>query len=114
MVKKKAFCKDLKVHNEKMHNSNEETYLGDQITHNGKHASTVAKRRARGYVIISDILLILEQLYDSERRIKVGLELRQAWFVNSMLLNVEAWHNVLKKDISTFTNMDKYLVQKKL
>ena len=32
--------------------------------------------------------------------------------VNSMLLNVEAWHNVLKKDLSTFTNMDKYLVQK--
>ena len=81
-----------------MHKSNEETYLGDQINANGKHAGTVAKRRARGYGIISDILLVLEQIYDSERRIKVGLELRQAWFVNSLL----------KKDIS----MDQYLVRK--
>ena len=95
-----------------MHKSNEETYLGDQINANGKHAGTVAKRRARGYGIISDILLVLEQIYDSERRIKVGLELRQAWFVNSMLLNAEAWHNVLKKDINVFTSMDKYLVRK--
>ena len=45
-----------------MHNSNEETYLGDQITANGKHANTIAKRRARGYGIISDILLVLEKI----------------------------------------------------
>ena len=62
--------------------------------------------------LVSDILLILEQIYDSERRVKVGLELRQSWFVNSMLLNAEAWHNLLKKDVNTFTSMDKYLVRK--
>ena len=109
---KSEFCQDLKVHDNTMHNSNEETYLGDQITANGKHASTIAKRRARGYGIISDILLVLEKIYNSERRIRVGLELRQAWFVNSMLLNVEAWHNMLQKDMNIITSMDKYLVRK--
>ena len=85
---KSEFCQDLKVHHTIMHNSNEETYLGDQITANEKHANTISKRRARGYGIISDILLVLEKIYNSERRIRVGLEVRQAWFVNSMLLNV--------------------------
>ena len=95
-----------------MHNSDNKTYLGDQITKDGKHSSTIAKRRARGYGIILDILLILEQIYDSERGVKVGLELRQSWFVNSMLLNVEAWHNLLKKDVHTFTSVNKYTVRK--
>ena len=86
--------------------------MGEQITANGKHASTLAKRRARWYGIISDILLVLEKIYDSERRIRVRLELKQTWFVNSMLLNVGAWHNMLKKDMNTITSKDKYLVRK--
>ena len=32
--KKSSFCQELKVHNDKMHSSNEETYLGDQINAN--------------------------------------------------------------------------------
>ena len=89
-----------------MSDSKEEKYLGDQICSSGKLASTIAKRRAKGYGIISDILLILDQIYDSERRIKVGLELRQAWFVNAMLVNVEVWHNVLKKYIKVVPELN--------
>ena len=86
---------------------------GSSSCSSGKHASTIAKRRAKGYGIISDILLILDQIYDSERRIKIGLELQQAWFVNAMLVNVEVWHNVLKKkDIKVFIKKDNYLVRK--
>ena len=50
---------------------------------------------------------IVEHIKDSKRRIKVGLHLRQAWFIN-----VEAWHNVLKKDTDIFTNLDNYLMKK--
>ena len=54
---------------------------------------------------------ILEHINDSKRRIKVGLHLRQAWFINALLVNVEAWHNVLKKDTDIFTNLDNYLMK---
>ena len=42
----------------------------------------------------------------------MGLLLRQSWFVNAIFVNVEAWHNVLKKDISVFINLDHYLMRK--
>ena len=35
--------------------SEEERYLGDQITKDAKHAKTISKRRAKGFGIIADI-----------------------------------------------------------
>ena len=96
---------------ESMHETEEEKYLGDYINKNAKHATTVSRRRAKGFGIISDIMQILEHINDSKRRIKVGLHLRQAWFINALLVNVEAWHNVLKKDTDIFTNLDNYLMK---
>jgi hypothetical protein len=55
---------------------------------------------------------ILEIIPNSETRIRVGLTLRQVWFVNAMLVNVEAWHNILQKDIEVFKNLDHYLMRK--
>ena len=52
-----------------MHESREEKYLGDQINKSGKHASILYMGRAKGYGIISDILMILEQIFDSKRKI---------------------------------------------
>ena len=91
------FCPELEVHKEIMHETEEEKYLGDYINKNAKHATTVSKRRDKGFGIISDIIQILNHIKDSKRRIRVGLQLIQAWFVNALLVNVEAWHNVLKK-----------------
>jgi hypothetical protein len=95
-----------------MHESNEETYLGDQVNSNAKHASTISKRRAKGFGIISDISQILDVIGDSRKRIEVGLILRKTWFVNALLVNMEAWHNVLKKDTEVFTKLDHYLMKK--
>ena len=108
--KKSLMCPELEVHKETMHETDEDKYLGDHINKNAKHATTVSRRRARGFGIISDIMQIIDHIKDSKRRIKVGLHLRQAWFINSLLVNVEAWHNVLKKDTDIFTNLDNYLM----
>ena len=97
---------------DEMHETTEETYLGDQINSNAKHASTISKRRAKGFGIISDILQILDVIGDNRKRIEVGLILRQAWFINALLVNMEAWHNVLKKDTDIFTKLDHYLMRK--
>ena len=94
-----------------MHETNEEKYLGDFINTNAKHAATVSHRRARGFGILADIIQILNHIRDNKRRIQIGLHLRQAWFVNSVLLNMEVWHNVLKKDTDVFLNLDHYLMR---
>ena len=95
-------CPELKVHSEKMYEVNEEKYLGDFVNTNAKHASTLSHRRARGFGILADITQILNHIKDNKRRTQVGLHFRQAWFVNSMLLNMEVWHNVLKKILMCF------------
>ena len=100
------------VHVEEMHETEEEKYLGDQINKSAKHASTIAKRRGKGFGIISDITQILDVIPDGTRRIRMGLLLREALFVNAMFVNMEAWHNVLQKDTSVFTKLDQYLMRK--
>ena len=84
----------------------------DQINRSAIHASTISKRRAKGFSIVSDIMPILDIIPDSKRRIKMGLLLRQAWFVNAMLVKMEAWHNVLIKDTNVFTKLDHHLMNK--
>ena len=95
-----------------MHNTDEEKYLGDQINKYAKHGSTISKRRARGFGIISDIIQIIDSIPDGRRRVQIGLHLRQSWFINSLFVNIEVWHNVLKKDIDSLVDLDKYLMKK--
>ena len=97
--KKATNCPTLKVHNDNMHQSDEESYLGDQISTSANNVKTISKQRAKGYGIISDIMYVLEAIPNGKKRTKVGLELRQAWFLNSILLNMETWHNLKDNDL---------------
>ena len=54
---------------EDMHEAIEEKYLGDQVNKNAKHASTISKRRAKGFGIISDIIQIINIIPDMKKRI---------------------------------------------
>ena len=67
---KNPMCPELKVHSQKMHDSREEKYLGDYITTNAKHATTISKMRARGFGIISDITQILHHIEKSKKENK--------------------------------------------
>ena len=48
-------------------------------------------------------MYLIEAIPNGKHRTKVGLELRQPWFLNSILLDMESWHNLkdeqLKKQI---------------
>ena len=46
-----------------------------------------------------------------KKRVTVGLHLRKSWFINSLLVNMEAWHNVSKKYIILFIKLDHYLMR---
>ena len=74
--------------------------------------TTISKQRAQGYGIISDIMYILDAIPNGKNRIKVGLQLRQSWFINSFHLNMETCHNAQGSDINVFKNIDQYLLQK--
>ena len=105
-------CAELKVHDKVMQRSNEERYFGDTICKTGKLSATISKRRAKGYSIVSDILGILRDVPCGKRRIELGVQLRNDWLKNSMLLNSKAWHNILKEDLDALIEVDSFLLRK--
>ena len=93
-----------------MQNSIEESYLGGQIHQSATNAKTLSKKRAKGYVILSDIIYIIESILNGKRKIEIGLELGQSWFPNSILLNMETWHNLKDKDLNDLKKLVQYLL----
>ena len=110
--KKLPSCSTLKVHMEDMHNSDQEKYLRDHITSSANNALTILKRKAQGYGIIADIMYLLKAIPNGKHRTKVGFELRQAWFLNSVLLNMESWHNLKDHQLKELKVLDQYLLRK--
>ena len=78
-------CNELNVHEKVMERSSVERYLGDYINQSAKLSSTISHRRAKGYAIVSDILSILRDIPSEKRRVQIGLQLRSAWFISSIL-----------------------------
>ena len=94
-----------------MKNSQEEKYLGDILSSAGNPHLTILDRVSRGRGIISEIISILEEIPTGKRRIQMGMALRQAWFLNSVLINSEVWHNINKSDIEKLTVLDNTLMR---
>ena len=77
-----------------MKESHEETYLGDIISNKGTLEATIKARKLKGYSYISEIRALLSDMPFGHRRVEVGRILRDAMFVNGILCNSEAWHNI--------------------
>ena len=65
--KKSDYCYDLKVQDKDMQNSIKERYLGGQIHQSETNAKTLSKQRAKGYVILSDIIYIIESIPNGKK-----------------------------------------------
>ena len=75
-------CPTLKVHEEVMKDSSSEKYLGNFVLNKGTLDDTIKDRKLKGYSYISEIRALLSDMPFGHRRIKVGLMLRDAMFVN--------------------------------
>ena len=104
-------CPDLKVHQNKMENSKQETYLGDKIDESGKIKPTILSRIAKGYGAITNILAITSEVPLAHWRIQSGLKLRQAMFLNGTLFNSEAWQGISQSEIEMMEKVDEDLLR---
>ena len=71
--------------------SNDQKYLGDIISNNGKNDKNIATRVKKGFGIIKQIISILEELFFGKYYFSVAKILRESLFINSILLNSEVW-----------------------
>ena len=111
MGKSKGSCYNLKVHGEKMHQVESTKYLGDVIHESGKVAANIAERYVKAVASYSVIRAILQDIPLGKHRTEIGLELRQALFVNSVLSNCETWHSIKDTDITRLNMIDHQLLR---
>ena len=89
-----------------MEESQDEKYLGDVISTDGKNIKNVKARISKGKGIISRIMTILEGIPFGHFYFEVALMLRNSLLVSSMLLNTEAWYNLTKPELNLLETID--------
>ena len=72
-------------------------YLGDIISASGARRPCIEDRRNTGWARVSEITAILTAM-PSNRKIQVGLKLREAKLLNGILYSTEAWNNTSDKE----------------
>ena len=69
------------------------------------------ERLSKGYEIVAKIIALLSEIPLGYRRIEIGLELRQAGFLNGILYNSEIGQKLSEKDKMDLMKIDKYLLK---
>ena len=95
----------------KMHQADTTKYLGDTTNKNAKVVSNTAEPRVKAVASFSIIKPILEDITLGTYRVEIGLELRQALFINSVLFNCETWHWVKDADFTQINFIDNQLLR---
>ena len=109
--KKHKDCLDLKIHGDKMENSNQEKYVGDIITEDAKNDENIAARKGKAFAIAGDILAILDEIPLGPYRIDAGLCMRNGMFLNAILTNSEVWYGLKSTHITELEEVDEYLLR---
>ena len=92
----------------------QEKYLGDIISSDGKNSKNVTSRRKRGVGIVTQIMAMLEELCLGKYNFEVALILRNSLLISSLLTNAEAWYNVSDSDITELEKVDESLFRRVL
>lgn len=86
-------------------------YLGNIVSLNGGVRDTVEDRRSKGWGKVATIQGILEQVDMCAHRVEVGLLLRKAILVNSLLFTAETWSGVREEDLVRLEQVDLALMK---
>ena len=84
-------------------------YLGDILSSNCQNMENIQKRKKNGYGIIEQIKKILQNVFFGKYFFVAAVLLRESLFINSILLNSEAWFNLTDKEINALTIVDNAL-----
>ena len=101
----------LKVHNSDMLEETSIKYLGNIVSSHGGITETIEDRRNKGWGKVSSILGILSEVDLGNRRVEVGLLLRKAILVNTLLFTSETWSGVQEAQIRRLEQVDEALLR---
>ena len=91
---------------EEMEENEDEKYLGDIVSTDGKNLKNIKARIVKGKGIVIRILNILESVPFGKHYFEVGMILRDTLLISSMLHNSEAWYNVTNAELDLLESVD--------
>ena len=94
-------CPDLIVHNDKMKRVAFDKYVGDVISEDCLNKENIEAKYAKGMGMITQIMLILEELCLGNFYFETAILLRESMFVNSVLCSIEVSYGLTKENIKT-------------
>ena len=106
--------KDVQVGDHLMEEKEEEKYLGDVISTDGRNIKNIKARIAKGKGIVSKILTMLDGIPFGKHYFEVGILLRDSLLVSSMLFNAEAWYNLTSTELDLLETIDVSLLKQLL
>ena len=104
-------CQQLKVHDTKMKNVENQMYLGDVISNSGNNNENIKNRVKKGFSAISQIKTILKNVGFGSFEIPTGLLMRDSIFVSKVLLNSEVWNSLTKYQVDQLEIIDRRLLR---
>ena len=90
----------------KIEPSDEEKYLGDILTTDGKNVRNIAARRSRGIGNVDKIFTYINDVFLGPYYFEAALLYRSSLLLNSILINSESWYNVSEADIQQLEAVD--------
>ena len=90
----------------------DEKYLGDVLSNDGKNIKNITARKNRGLGVITQIMSILADICFGNFYFEVAIILRNSLLISSLLTNAEAWYNLTHADIKELERVDEMLFRK--
>ena len=109
-----AISEDIFVQDGLMEEKEEERYLGDIISQDGRNIKNIKARISKGKGIVTKIMSILDSIPFGNKFFKVAIILRNSLLTSSMLCNSEAWYNLTKAELNLLETIDVMLLRKVL
>ena len=92
----------------------EEKYLGDIVSIDGRNIKNIKARINKGVGIVNRIMTMVNGIPFGRQYFQVGIILRNCLLASSMLFNSEAWYNVTKSELDLLESIDLSLLRQLL
>ena len=109
---KAEYGEDEEIGLVKMEEVEDEKYLGDIISQDGKNMKNILARTNRGIGITNQIMSILDEICFGRYYFEVAVLLRNSLFLSSILTNSEAWYNLKNEELEKLEQADESLLRK--
>ena len=107
----KTQVEDILDGEEVMEETENEKYLGDVISKDGRNLKNIQARVNKGVGIVKKILTMLDGIPFGKFYFEAAVILRNSLLVSSMLFNSEAWYNITKAEMELLETVDLMLLR---